>query len=213
MKKIILITAALFACMVLSAQNKNEKYISVSISTSFGIENVESYDGAYTTHTTNPLTTSLNVMGEFGYFIADKIRLAMAVGVPFSSSPTTKSGNTWLRNNVVGVQVNPNIAYYVKLADNFYYTPEIGFSYNLGTFKEDITTNASMNLNYNGWDVYANILALEFRISPKLAIGTNIGAISYSNVKYTERGTAKYIKDSQLRLDFNDASFHVRFYL
>lgn len=70
-----------------------------------------------------------------------------------------------------------------------------------------------MNLNYNGWDVYANILALEFRISPKLAIGTNIGAISYSNVKYTERGAVKYIKDSRYRLDFNDASIHVRFYL
>ncbi len=39
-----------------------------------------------------------------------------------------------------------------------------------------------MNLNYSGWDVYANILALEFRVSEKLAIGAGVGAVSYSTL-------------------------------
>ena len=213
MKKILLAAAALFVCVALSAQSKGEKYIAVSVGASFGSENVESYDGAYTTNTSSPLTTSFNVMGEFGYFIADNLRLALALGVPYSSTPTTKSGNTWLRRNTIGFQINPNIAYYVRLADNFYYTPEVGFSYQFGGYKEDMTTSTSMNLNYSGWDVYANILALEFRVSEKLAIGAGVGAVSYSTVKYTEKGAAEYIKDGQFRFDLNSASVHVRLYL
>ena len=118
-----------------------------------------------------------------------------------------------MHRNAIGVKINPNIAYYVKLADSFYYTPEIGFSYELGSLKEDMTASTSMNLNYNGWSLYANILALEIRVSPKLAIGAGIGSISYSNVKLTEKGAVEYIKDGQFRFNLNDASVHARFYL
>lgn len=213
MKRIIIAVAALFACVALSAQSKGEMYIDASLGASFGTENVESYDGSYTTNTSNPLSTTFSVMGEFGYFIADNVRLALAIGVPYSSSPITKNGSTWLHRNAIGVKINPNIAYYVKLTDIFYYTPEVGFSYELGTLKEDMTASTSMNLNYNGWDIYANILALEFRVSPKLAIGVGIGSISYSNVKFTEKGAVEYIKDGQFRFNLNDASVHARFYL
>ena len=213
MKRIIIAAATLFACIALSAQSKGEMYIAASLGASFGSENVESYDGSYTTNTSNPLSTSFNVMGEFGYFIADNVRLALALGVPYSTSPTTQSGSTWLQRSAVGLQINPNIAYYVKLADNFFYIPEVGFSYESGTLKDDITTSTSLNLNYNGWDVYVNILALEFRVCPKLAIGVGFGSVSYSSVKYTEKGAVEYIKDGQLRFNLNDASVHVRFYL
>lgn len=213
MKRIILAVASLFACVTLFAQSKGEKYIAASIGASFGNENVETYDGAYTTSTSSPLTTSFDVMGEFGYFIADNVRLALAIGVPYSSTPTTQSGNTWLRRNTVGLHINPNIAYYVRLADNFYYTPELGFSYQFGSYKEDMTTSTSMNLNYNAWNVYANILSLEFRVSPKLAIGAGVGSLSYSSVKYSRNGAVEYLKDGQLRFNLNDASVHVRFYL
>jgi hypothetical protein len=213
MKKSILVVAALFACVVLSAQSKGEKYIAVSVSASFGNETIETYDGAYTTSDSGPLTTSVDVMGEFGYFIADNVRLALALGVPYSSTPVTQSGNTWLRRNTLGFQINPNIAYYVRLADNFYYTPEIGFSYQFGSYKEDMTASTSRNLNYNGWSIYANILALEFRVSPKLAIGAGVGSVSYVNGKYSMNGAVEYFKDGQLRFDLNGASVHLRFYL
>ena len=213
MKKLLLLSVALFASMTLFAQTKGEKYIAFSAAASFGSENVETYDGAYTTKASSPLTTGLSVMGEFGYFIADNFRLALAIGVPFSSTPTSQSGNTWLHRNTVGLTINPNIAYYVKLANNFYYTPEIGFAYQFGSYKEDMTTSTSVNLKYSSWSLYANILALEFRVSPKIAVGAGIGSISYSNVKYTEKGSPEYIKDGQFKFNFNEAAVHVRFYL
>ena len=214
MKKLLIALAALFTCVALSAQTKGEKYIAVSAGASFGSETVTAHSASYTNTEKNPLASNLSAMGEFGYFVADNVRLALAVGVPFTSSPKSKTeDNIWLLNNTIGIQINPNIAYYVKLANNFYYTPEIGFSYEFGSYKEEMTGSVSMNLKYNGWDVYANILSLEFRVSKKLAIGANVGNISYASLKITEKGSADYIKYGQFKFNLNSASVHIRFYL
>lgn len=212
MKKYLLSAVALFACIALSSQSKGEKYVAASVSSSFGNDKIERYDGYVTSNGSSPLTTSINAKGEFGYFVFDNVRLALALGVPYSSSPLSQSGDTWLKQNIIGFQINPNVAYYVRLADNLFYTPEIGFDYELGSVREDVTTSISVNSEYNGWAVYANILAIELRVSQKLAIGAGIGAVSYSNGKYTQKGSEAYLKDNQFRFDFNNSAVHIRLY-
>ena len=212
MKRIVLIAIALLGCISLSAQNRGDKYIAGSIGASFGNQNSELYDGSYTTTANQPLTTSFSVQAEFGYFVADNLRLALALGVPFSSSPTTQSGSTWLKTNTFGIQINPNIAYYVKLADRLYYTPEIGASLEFGSYKEDMTTSSSYNANLSGWDIYANILALEFQVSERFAIGVGIGSVSYGYAKVSDKSSSAYLGNGQFRFNLNDSSVHARFY-
>lgn len=212
MKQYLLAIAALFTSVALFAQAKGEKYIALSGGASFGNGLVESYDGSKVTNSSNPLDTKFFIMGELGYFVAKNFRLALGVGVPYTSTPTTKSGNTWLYSKVIAFQINPNIAYYVRLADRFYYTPEVGFSYNIGNYLEEMIAGSAMTLKLRGWTVYTNLFALEYRVSPKVAISTSIGTISYSKNKYTAKGTTAYIKEGLFNYGFNDATVSVRFY-
>lgn len=212
MKKVLLIAAAILACVTVSAQSRGDKYIAGSLGASFGSQTARSYDGAYTTSQSQPLTTTVSIQAEFGYFVADNLRLALCIGAPFTSTPSQLSGSTWLKTNTIGFQINPNIAYYVRLTDRLYYTPEIGFSYEIGSYKEDMTTSTTYNASYNGWDVYANLLALEFQVNPKFAIGVGIGSISYGDVKIKDKSSSAYLSNAQLRFNLNDAAVHARFY-
>lgn len=212
MKRTILVIAALLSCVASYAQSKGDKFIAASINASFGSQNTESSDGAYTTTQESPLTTSVGSQAEFGYFVADNLRLALCLGVAFNSSPVNQSGGTWLKSNTIGFQINPNLAYYFHIADRLYYTPELGFSFETGSYKEDITPSTSYNANYSGWDIYANILALEFQVSPKLAFGVGIGSIVYANVKIEDKSSDAYFGNSQFLVDLNHASVHVRYY-
>lgn len=212
MKKLLTLSAMLFMSIAMFAQNRGDMYIAGSIGASFGNQKSDYFDGAYTTTSNQPLTTSFNLQAEFGYFVADNLRLALALGVPFSSSPSSKSGDTWLKTNTIGLQINPNIAYYVIITDRLYYTPEIGGSFEFGSYKEDMTTSSSYNANYTGWDVYAHLLALEFRVSQKFAIGVGIGSISYGYAKIKDKSSTRYAGNGQFRFALNDAGVHARFY-
>lgn len=213
MKRSSVVGLLMLCSLVAFGQNKGDKYVAASFGASFGSQTYQSYDGTYTTSQNSPLTTTLCVQGEFGYFIADNIRFALAIGVPFSSTPRELSGNSWLMSKTISFQINPNIAYYFRLTDSLYYTPEVGFTYEFGSVKEDMTASATYSLDYSGWDIYANLLALEFRVNSKFAIGVGFGSIGYSDGKITDKGSANYFSTSQFRCNLNSGSVHFRFYL
>lgn len=213
MKKFLIVSTALFVCVASLAQSKGDKYLAASISASFGSKDVKTYDGYTSASQSSPLTTSFTGQAEFGYFIADNVRLAMCIGVPFTSTPISKSGGTWLKSKTIGFQINPSAAYYVKMADHLYYTPEVGFSYGFGTYNEDLTLSTTYKANYSGWDIYANILALEFQVNPKFAIGVVVGAFAYSHVKIEDKSSSAYVRNNQFQFTLNSASLHARFYL
>lgn len=212
MKKVVSILASLFIFIAAFAQDKGEMYLGIALSGSFGNEATESFDGSYTTNSASPLTTSYNAQAEFGYFIADRIRLALAVGVPYSSSPVSQSGNTWLYSKSQGFAINPNVAYYIRIADGLYYTPEIGFSVEFGDFSEDLTPSTSWKAGYGGWSVYANIIALEFRVTDRFAIGAGAGSAHLSSVKISDNSSDAYYTNQQLQVSINSASIQARLY-
>lgn len=214
MKRIFLLAlAALSVCISTTAQNVGDKYIAAAMAFSFGNQNVEtSNNGVYSTTQSAPLTTSVGIQAELGYFLADNVRLGFCLGIPFNSTPEALSGTTWLKTKTVGFTINPSIAYYLPLADRLYYTPEIGFSYEIGSYKEDLTTTTTYNANYSGWNLYVHILALEYRVSPKFAIGVGIGSVSYANVKIKDKNSGAYVSNKQLSFDFNSSSTSARFY-
>ena len=195
MKRILCILLALTACVSLSAQQRGDKAISVFAGGAFS----------------NAPYTMVQAAGEFDYFVADNFRLSLAVGVPFTS--TTIGDN--LKRNSFGVYFNPNIAYYVRLTDNFYYTPEIGGGYELGSFKQKYTSTASVLVNgkYNGYYIYFTPLQIEFKVNSRFSVGVAIGEFYYENYKYKDSSNQIVDKSNSFSFTLNTGNVCCRFYL
>ena len=193
MKRIVCILLALTACVSLSAQQRGDKAISAFAGATFS----------------NAPYTAVQVAGEFDYFVADNFRLSFAVGVPFTS--TTVGDN--LKQNTFGVYFNPNIAYYVKLTDNFYYTPEIGGGYELGSYKQKYASTVLVNGKYNGYYIYFTPLQIEFKVNSHFAIGVAIGEFYYENYKYKDSSNQIVDKSDSFSFYLNAGNVCCRFYL
>ena len=193
MKRILCILLALTACVSLSAQQRGDKAISVFAGGAFS----------------NAPYTMVQAAGEFDYFVADNFRLSLAVGVPFTS--TTIGDN--LKRNSFGVYFNPNIAYYVRLTDNFYYTPEIGGGYELGSYKQKMASTVLVNGKYNGYYLYFTPLYFEIKVNPRFSIGFEIGEFYYENYKYKDGSNQIVDKSNSFSFTLNTGNVCCRFYL
>lgn len=181
MKRTLLICGFLLACLPIMAQNKGEMYLGLATDLSFGTQRTTTYSGSYSRMESQPLGFSFGVQAEYAYFVANNLRLGLAVGLPYSSSPLGKDANSiWLYSKTIGFDINPNIAYYVRITDKFFYTPELGFSYGLGSYKEDVSGNITYNMIYSNYLVYLHLLAFEFRVSQSFGLGVMVGQLSYS---------------------------------
>ena len=195
MKRLFCILLALTACVCLSAQQRGDKAISVYAGGAFS----------------NAPYTAVQAAGEFNYFVADNFRLSFAVGVPFTSATVVDN----LKQNTFGVYFNPNIAYYVKLADRFYLTPELGGGYELGSFKQTYTSTSSVLVNgkYNGYYIYFTPLQIEFKVNSHFAIGVAIGEFYYENFKYKDSSNQIVDKSDTFSFMLNAGNVCCRFYL
>lgn len=161
MKKICICLLAIFSTGVIcaSAQNKGDMFAggSLGISTTSTIVNGNS-------------STSLDfeIAPEFGYFVIDNLKVgaSIAYGINFMDSATHI------------LSIIPNIAYYVKVCDKFYYTPglELGF---VSGFSED--------LSMPGFGLAANLGSFEFRPTNKLGISMNLLSLSYVLLTYNNK--------------------------
>ena len=212
MKKIMLFAVAMLIGVVSFAQKKGEMYVAGSISADFGTQKSILSDGSYSTSASQPLSSSFSFGAEYGYFVADNLRLAMYMAVPMSWSPEEEVDGKWLKDKASAFAINPNVAYYVRLADRFYYTPEVGVSFDFGSLKEELTKSETYTTPFWGWNVYANLLALEFRVSERIAIGALVGGISYGSTIYTDKESEAKLASNQFNFDFNNSSVQFRFY-
>ena len=185
MKKFLFVLAVVFGLSATAmAQQKGDKFIG----------------GAISATTVNAATFNLGVAIEGGGFVADRWALS-----------GTASYDLLNRDDHMLV-VAPQVAYYVRLADRLYYTPEVGVSFDFGSRKEQLSVSESYKTPFWGWNVYANLLALEFKVSEKLSIGALVSGISYGNTRFTDKKTDAYLDSSQFNFDLNNSSVQVRFY-
>lgn len=214
MKKKLFVLAAIFVSVAMSAQSKGEMYIGGAISATFGNQSTEVNNGNGISITTKgePLESSLDFMAEFGYFVSDNLRFALCLAVPMSSTPTGKSGDTWLKTKTTGFRINPNIAYYMRVADRLYYNPEIGYFFETGSFNEDLTEKTTYKTDYTTNSVYLNFLSFEFRATQKLAIGVGVGSIGYYKMKINDKDSDSYMSSEQFMFVLNKAQINVNYY-
>ena len=72
--------------------------------------------------------------------------------------------------------------------------------------------NYQLRKHIKRWDVCANLLALEFRVSDRFAIGTVACGLSFGSGIYTNVDTEAKYTVNKLDFSLNNASLHFRFY-
>ena len=204
MKKISLLAIAVLMSVASFAQKKGDMYVSGFFSADLGSYNVGTSEW-------RPFESSFEIGAEYGYFVADNLRLGLEVSVPFSSSPNEGIDGESYRYNTTLLSICPNVAYYVKMGDKCYYTPEFGVAYQWGKDQTKGTELYASSSHSSTWGAYLDILAFEFKVSEKFSIGAKVGGIGFasSNYAYSEDQTYKI---NQFIFDFSSAIVDFKFY-
>jgi len=160
MKKLIICGLAFLAISAqsVSAQNKGDKFVGgmlgVGVSSSFYLNNTPS------------TAISCNVAPEFGFFVANRFKIGGVVDYSLSIS----EGNLISHCLTVG----PNLSYYVRLCDKFYYTPsfEICFLY-AHAYKNHISVDGF------GFGLGLSVVGFEFRPTSHFGMSVNLLSVDY----------------------------------
>ena len=193
MKKIIL-SLALTIGMVVSASAQKAGDQSVNVSFGYETSNssvVVSMDSESITETMPGDDTFAIGLG-YGKFIKDNIR----VGVDFGYTETKYNAEDYKTN---GIFIAPNIAYYMPIAKNIYYTPCVSAGYlSMDYIEEDGNSKYSEKLS--GYAISISLLAFEYRHSEKLAVNLDLGSFVYNSVSYNEDDVKLSINSKVLNL-------------
>ena len=211
MKRILLLSIAMLMGIASFAQKKGDMYVSGFFSTEFGRYKSSTTMDGYSSSGWYSHDSFFEIGAEYGYFVADNIRLSMGVSFPFSSSPSSDEDGEEFKYNVTSLSVSPNIAYYVKLADKCYYTPTAGLVYEKTKMKTKGSDLYASSSRATSWGGYINIIAFEFKVSDKFAIGINAGGVAAFSTKYSYSEDLKY-KVNEFICDFSHGSVNFKLY-
>lgn len=195
MKKVILFAAALLVCGAMSAQQKGD----MSVSGTIGVSGGSSRTSIKVNTTTNkgdrvPNDAQFNFGAEFGYFLFDNFKLSIGMGYGLTSTPTVQDkDDKWLKDHQNVFTIGPSVAYYVKIVDGLYYTPEVGFYGAFGNYKEK-TTDATVKTKFSGFALGINFAAVEFRPLDHFGFAASLFSLQYANLKHTDEDKALDIK-------------------
>ena len=210
MKKILFFAIAMLISVASFGQKKGDMFVSGSLATDFGSYTSSSSIDNFATSNKESLGPSLAIGADYGYFVADNVRLGVKLEASFSSTPNVTVDGTTLKTKTVGININPNVAYYVKLADKFYYTPEVGVYLGWDSINNQLSSTETEHCKESTWGFYTNLVSFEYRVSDRVAIGTVIGGIGWYSSLYTYPDV-KY-KMNQTTCDLNDATVLFRWY-
>lgn len=157
MKKVLIFVLAIASFSMASAQNKGDKYVG-------GIIGVATQ--SVITSGTSVNTTSFSIAPEFAFFVANRFR----IGGTFNYTLGANEGNL-----THSVEFGPEIAYYARLCDKFYYVPSLffGFAY---THVADISGV--------GFEVGLGLGSFEFRPTKHFGLALNLLTFSYAYQHY-----------------------------
>lgn len=213
MKKIVLFSIAMLMSVASFAQKKGDMYVAGSFATEFGSYAMSSSADGYATSEKTPFGTSFEIGGDYAYFVADNVRLGLGASFPFSSSPIEKVDGKWLKDKTADFYFSPDVVYYVKLADKFYYTPEIGMLFGWSRIRTQLSPSLTESTSISTWGGYINLLAFEFQASERMAIGVTVGGIAAYSSDYTYNDSDVKYKMNQIFCDINNSCLHFRWYI
>ena len=157
MRKILFILAALSALgiMSLNAQEKGEKHIGGNIR--FAVSSSGS-NGHMSTG------TYFSIAPEFGYFVADKIKIGSEISYEVSS-------------NAHVVALMPNMAYYQPIINGLYYTPQINIGGGVGIYSGYVAGIFTLTFNF---------ASFEYKPTENIGISTSLMSLNYNLIDRTK---------------------------
>lgn len=192
------------------AQKKGDMLVSGSFMADFGIYKTSSSIKENSASEFSPFSSEYSIDAGYGCFVADNVRLGARLSVPIYSYPTIKDGDKWLKDRVISVDVVPHVAYYLKLADKFYYTPEVGAVFSWGRTKSQWDPSETIVTPITAWGVYINLIAFEYKVTDNIALGATLGGPSYFRV--TEKYADETVKMDQLLFDCSGTTLSFNYY-
>ena len=215
MKNHLFFAAAMLISVAAHAQNKGDRYVAGTLGLNCENQTTILKQGAFSYTNEQPYTSVVEIAAEYGFFVANNLRVAMAVGASWGSTPTSEQNWGWTKSKALALCVSPKLAYHQRLTDNFYYTPEIGVSFERGTLSEQTSKTETSKYPALAWEAYAHLLAFEFKVSEKIALGTNIGSIKYASITISDdsyKNDKSEIVTNKLKFTMNESSVFLRFY-
>lgn len=153
MKRIIVFFVALMVVSSASIVAQKKGDMSLGGQLTFELTST-SYIGSFDSVT----ACTFSIQPQFDYFVADNLRIG--AGLSYG-----------ILENLHMLSLSPNIAYYVRLADKFYYTPTFSIS-------GGIITQGGGAVGMFG--VGLSLFALEYKPSNHFAITTTLASLSYN---------------------------------
>lgn len=107
------------------------------------------------------------------------------------SNPYDESSDGWLRQNTNLVLVGPDLTYYLKIRDGFYFTPGVAMFGTVGSVKVE-TRDIYVSKNVVGYGVELALGAFEFRPTPHFAFSVSVLTLGYSFTNIKKVGQNDY---------------------
>lgn len=169
MKRTLLTIVAIVAmALSASAQQKGEQTLGFNLNYSTGKSTTKvQINDEQSTAATILGGDNLGVGLEYGYFIANNLRVGGQINYGYTADDSKTHS----------LIIMPNIAYYVRLADNFYYTPNFSIGFGLGTTGANDYTNE--NFTMCGLATELQPLAVEFRPTQQFAMTVSLCSLQY----------------------------------
>ena len=169
MKRTLLTIVAIVAmALSASAQQKGEQTLGFNLNYSTGKSTTKvQINDEQSTAATILGGDNLGVGIEYGYFIANNLRVGGQINYGYTADDSKTHS----------LIIMPNIAYYVRLTDNFYYTPNLSIGFGLGTTGTNDYTNEKFTMC--GLATELQPLAVEFRPTQQFAMTVSLCSLQY----------------------------------
>ena len=134
-----------------------------------------------------PSSTMVSAGAEFGWFFADNWKLGVNIQYALDSNPYEKNNGKWLRQNTNLVFAGPLLAYYLRICDGFFYTPQIAAFGLLGTTKTEAQRISEIK-DVFGYGFELAPGAFEFRPTSHFAFSVSFLSLGYTHTKMKANG-------------------------
>ena len=233
-KKLFLTILFTTSVLCLNAQKKGD----FSLGLSAGISYTDATALSKTTMSGNTDNNSVYSFGvsaspEIGFFIVDNLKISLSGGYALQSERKEGTyGGVEPKMSTGVFAIGPSISYYLKVARGLYFTPEIGAFYAFGTTKQrdislifsgsagdpqNITATVGISdfsTELHGFELAANLFALEFKPSDRIGIAVSFGQIEYVSLLGEDKEKKISIDSQTIGFRMNtSAVVGLRFYL
>ena len=166
-KTLLTIIAVAALAFSASAQQKGEQYVGLNLDYNTGTSSLlVNINNRYDDKSTSRAGDNLGAGIDYGYFVANNLLLKAHIGYGYEKQGIDISHS---------LNIAPGLAYYVKIANGFYYTPNISVAYAMSSTKQ--TDDSYFTLN--GFGVELQPFAVEFRPIKRFAMNISLASLPY----------------------------------